>query len=162
VLSTNPTKLERPAAPRAFRDSRFRRSAAALTLIDSNLESSGKLPTVRTILACTGGSMRDAQRLHAIAQAWLEQVVRLTLTTHSIQNMEALREEIRALRQRNSELSEVASRLDEQYEGMRRHLLLETSRLRSELEAAARAAEPSAVIHRHLPHETESVYENPD
>jgi hypothetical protein len=154
--------IERPRLPRAFRDSRFRKSVAALSLIDSRLESSGRLPTAREILGCTGGSMRDVQRIHAAARAWLEQVVRLSLTTHSLQKMEALHEEIRTLRQQNNVLSEVAAKLDQEYDGLRRHLLLETSRLRDELEAAARIVDDSVIVQRHLLHESDTVYDSPE
>lgn len=106
--------------------------------------------------------MRDVQRIHAAARAWLEQVVRLSLTTHSLQKMEALHEEIRTLRQQNNVLSEAAAKLDQEYDGLRRHLLLETSRLRDELEAAARIVDDSVVVQRHLLHESDTVFDSPE
>lgn len=154
--------IDRPRPPRAFTDSRFRKSATALSLIDSELEATGRMPTVREILACTGGSMRDAQRIHAMAKIWLEQLVRLSLTTHSVQRMESLHEEIRLLRHQNSVLSEAAAVLEQEYDGLRRHLLLETSRLRDQLEQSARAMDGDSRVQRYLPHESDSVYDNPE
>ena len=149
-----------PAPPRAMRDSRYRKSLAAVKFIETTLSERGRLPSVQALLAHTGGSMRDAQRIHASASQWVANVVRLAITTHSVAAAENLTVRVRALEEENARLRGTAQRLEVEYDGLRRHLLKETVRLRDEFVKSVGATMPHReVVKRHLPYDGEGVFE---
>lgn len=159
--------LQRPAPPVAKRDSRYRRSLRALSFIDNVVATTGRLPSVHLLLEHTGGSMRDAQRVHKAAALWLAQLVRLSVTTHTAENVEALARRVSVLEAENHQLRHTAERLENEHEGLRRHLLLETARLRDELVTASTGLNtptgPSPIkteiVARHHPVGDDAIFE---
>lgn len=122
-------------------------------LITSSVRDTGKIPSQRAIQRHAGGSMREVVKQHQAAVRWQAALAKLALTIKADSSLdhppnaaempvtETLQAELNRLREER-ELERV------EWNGLRKHLLLETARLRDEL--ANSATLPKVIITRHL------------